>query len=793
MKRAVVKPDISFFIITVIVLFFTVYEVGNFRFSYSLEKELHYKTNKRIFDNLSYDHKQNVNILSAALALDPAVIEAYQKDDPSILKQHVLPIWNRLRHEKLVYEIHFFKPPAISFVNFSNFSSIGKDVSDVRKDIQWVTSSFKPSLHLMMCKTYAGIRATYPIIDTNGKMLGGLSMGKKIDWLPEILKNRTGDESFLIYTKESASSLSKHYYDEFMKDKQITGDYIFAEHTLPMNVSNLKDVNVTKPISTITIKGKEYTLFSYPIIDFNGKTMGYIFTLNDFDYYFDLVRKRFTSSLVIVLIISLLIYFIANRRLGRMIAQANSISRITRGIKLGEFGILGQKQNDLFTPREVLTHIRSEVIDLGKTIEKRYIDLEAKLLNQLFIDDLTSLPNRNAIMRDLVEEHDSIFVLINIRSFKQINDVFGFETGNEVLRNLALMLQDYANDIKYHFYRIGSDEFGLIVDKGDLEEEQIIAKVIAIIHMVNSTPIHTKNGFEITISIYAGICLEQSDMLIKADMALTEAKEKLLDFSIYTEQSDTKQKHKRNIEMIEIIKEALEDDRIVTHYQPIASVQSHRIHKYESLVRIEHQGMLIYPGAFLEVAKQTHFYHQISQKMIEQTLNTFRNRDEMFSINIDALDIYDDLTTEFLIDALSEFAETGRVVIEFTESNELYNSATLDTFVERIRKAGAKIAIDDFGVGYSNFTYIMLLRPDYLKIDGSLIRNLDTDTQAVNIVRTIVHFAKELGIRTVAEFVDRKEVMDICEELHIDELQGYYIGKPAPAPLPSDKLELKDN
>ena len=133
----------------------------------------------------------------------------------------------------------------------------------------------------------------------------------------------------------------------------------------------------------------------------------------------------------------------------------------------------------------------------------------------------------------------------------------------------------------------------------------------------------------------------------------------------------------------------------------------------------------------------------------------------------------------FIKNQLQNFKDPSRVVFELVESESIHSIRGIKEFISFIKSTGAKIAIDDFGTGYSNFSYLLDLEPDYLKIDGSLIININTDKKAYNIVKTLVNFAHNLNIKVIAEFIHSEEILAICEELNIDEFQGYLFGKPS--------------
>ena len=153
--------------------------------------------------------------------------------------------------------------------------------------------------------------------------------------------------------------------------------------------------------------------------------------------------------------------------------------------------------------------------------------------------------------------------------------------------------------------------------------------------------------------------------------------------------------------------------------------------------------------------------------------------EKMISINICADDLLNEETKSFIFNQLENFKEPQRVIFELVESEDLHEVSGLKEFISTIKRMGCKVAIDDFGTGFSNFSYLLDLEPDYLKIDGSLIKNIDKDEKSYNIVDTIVTFAHKLNITVIAEFIHSKEVLEICKELNVDEYQGYFFGEPS--------------
>jgi len=323
----------------------------------------------------------NIETLALTLVNDAAVKNAYINNDPELIKEHLTPFWKEVSNKNLVYEIHFFKPPAESFVNFSNFKSIGKDVSDARMDITWITSTFKSSSHVMMCKTYAGIRATYPIIDKDGQMLGGLSLGKKIDWLPNSIKEVTKYDAFLVYAKDSTSSLFEKYYNDFVKDKEIIGEFILANKTIKISANKIKEIDFDKEIQDITINDVDYSLNIYPILDFEENNLAYVCVLNNLDHFYEKFFNKTIRNILLLITATLLVYLLLKNKITSLVKRIKAIEYITNNLTENNFKILDKIETTKY--KDELSNLEIDILKMGKSLEKNYIKLEEKLDEQV--------------------------------------------------------------------------------------------------------------------------------------------------------------------------------------------------------------------------------------------------------------------------------------------------------------------------------------------------------------------------------------------------------------------------
>ncbi|PKN14571.1 MAG: hypothetical protein CVU67_04970, partial [Deltaproteobacteria bacterium HGW-Deltaproteobacteria-24] len=173
-------------------------------------------------------------------------------------------------------------------------------------------------------------------------------------------------------------------------------------------------------------------------------------------------------------------------------------------------------------------------------------------------------------------------------------------------------------------------------------------------------------------------------------------------------------------------------------------------------------------------------YHKITEIMMRKTFEYFSHKPHIeFSINYSIDDILNVETTNLLFELLENYGIGNRVIIELLETEEINNFEILNNFITRVKKYKARVAIDDFGSGYSNFSYIINMNVDFLKIDSSLVENIDTCKDSLKVVKTIILFAKEIGLKTIAEKVHSQNIETILIDLGVDYVQGYHIGKPA--------------
>ena len=226
------------------------------------------------------------------------------------------------------------------------------------------------------------------------------------------------------------------------------------------------------------------------------------------------------------------------------------------------------------------------------------------------------------------------------------------------------------------------------------------------------------------------------------------------------------------------IKEAIENDKVVALYQPIFNVKTKKIEKHEALMRLENEdGSLKSPIEFLDIAKRVKLYTKLTKKMIKLAVSKVASTKSPITININMEDIENPSISRYIYNFIDKSNIGDFITFEIVESEKITSYIKVSNFIKKLKTLGCKFAIDDFGSGYSNFEHILKLDFDYIKIDGSLIKNIDTSLENELFVKSIIKLAKELNIKTVAEYVYNQSIYNKITSLGIDYVQGHYIGR----------------
>lgn len=430
---------------------------------------------------------------------------------------------------------------------------------------------------------------------------------------------------------------------------------------------------------------------------------------------------------------------------------------------------------------------------LKKQIRKK-LRAEEKLRHCVYFDPLTALPNRKMMLENLnmflENKNNSLAILfVDLDGFKHINDNFGHHVGDMVLKNVADTLKNALgpNDI---ISRIGGDEF--IIMLTNLKSKLYIQKIGVRIQKALKKPFiyndeHLIVGASIGISI-APEHGEDSDTLIrKADLAMYEVKENGgYDYAIYSAKMEEKVIDK--LEMKIKLNRAIENNEFVIYYQPIMDLKSMKITNSEALIRWKQDEKIILPAEFIPIAKCVGEIISIDNWMLKNACAQCKKWSNLSlnDIQVSVNTSYSQLKQPEFAGLVQNILESYLIAPEFlnlevTEDEAMEDFESIINVLTELKGMGIKISLDDFGTGYSSLNYVSKLPIDKVKIDRSLITNLEEDYKNTMIIKSIIEMCHSLSIKIVAEGIETENQLKILKDLGCDYIQGYLIGKPMEA------------
>ncbi|MHC9005104.1 putative bifunctional diguanylate cyclase/phosphodiesterase [Enterobacter sp. P82] len=413
----------------------------------------------------------------------------------------------------------------------------------------------------------------------------------------------------------------------------------------------------------------------------------------------------------------------------------------------------------------------------------------AKLEYDVYHDSLTGMKNRlyfwddlNKINLQADKNHIPVTVMLfDLDRFKEVNDTYGHDTGDLLLRQVSRRLTSMSCDSET-FYRLGGDEFALL--SSGLIETAALSRAKEICDEISQP--YTINNQLIKIATCVGIVLSdnerRSDYLYKfADLALYEAKkEGPQQIKVFRQRMLQKLLESRTLEHDMVL--ALENNEFVVYYQPIVDSFSKEIYGYEALIRWIHPAKgILSPDYFISVAEKTGMINEIGKYVLELACREAASWavPARISVNVSPVQLSSKSFTAMVQSVLKETGlPPNRLELEVTESSLFTDINAPINILKKLRTTGVKISIDDFGTGYSSLSRLSELNFDKIKIDKSFVNSISTKEDALNIVKLIAGMAKSLNMKVIAEGVETEEQLERLQVLGCDLLQGYLFGKP---------------
>jgi len=415
-----------------------------------------------------------------------------------------------------------------------------------------------------------------------------------------------------------------------------------------------------------------------------------------------------------------------------------------------------------------------------------------KMRKDLIIDELTSVYKKQYLQEFADKNKMSNYnaMLLDIDEFKVINQKFGYESGDMILKEFTQTLSSIL-PLKTIIARTGGAEFLIVSSKsnGTVEEQaQTVFDVLKEKKYMVENEIQSLTVSMSAMSIPKGTSSIQ-DIERMLDEKLLEVKNKGKNGLGILNVTEISSVYYRNVDYI---KEALEEERLVCLYQPIYETQTKQVIKYEALVRLidkEDPKKLIAPYHFMKLVRGTSQYIKMSKLVFKEVFTTLQKyKDVEISVNVDLDDLDNADMMKLITHTLYENRElANRLTFEILEEHEVKDYDKIMFYIQQLKAFGSKVALDDFGSGYASYKYLIKLNIDILKIDGSIIKELESSPDhAKTVIRSIRELAESFQYELVAEFVSNEDIYNIIKDLGIEYAQGYYLGEPKPIELYMD-------
>jgi len=622
---------------------------------------------------------------------------------------------------------------------------LGNYVLDARDDLKRLYKNPKASYGISIGKFSVAFKGIAPIYDEKHHFLGII---EAITYFNSISKNL---EKNAIY---SAILIDKRFFQRLQYPlSKIFIDKYNVANSSTISPQILKMLRHYTPDKLIHIKTYKYIanpnsyfqpgyyVITIPIKNFSNKTVAYYTAFITDKFYLGQKNLFLHITLLLFSLLFLAIVYLA----------------------LKEY-----KKNAL-----LINNLDQEI--------KKQLEEKTKLL---YIDTITGAYKKTKFDVDRLKNLHTKTVILNIRNFSKLNAYYGFDTGDKILRTCVIRIEHL---LKRKIYRLNGDEFLFFSEQPKQEikniKYQFANKPIKII----------QKDLSIQIDFSFGVAPTKLDKLIsKLSIAVHEAKKYPFSyFMYYREKSLDTNFIKFNALLYEAIYRE-NGTKIIPYFQGIYDNKTKKIYKYEALARLEHNGDIYTPYYFINIAQSSGFIHEITKIMIKKSFQylTTLSPEIQLSINITEHDLATKQLKEFLLENLQKYnIKAERITLEILEGITSNGTKNNIKQLQQLKEMGFKLAIDDFGVEYSNFERLTEIDIDFIKIDGKYIKTLLENEKSLQITQAISNFAHTMNIETIAEFVENKEIQDIIEKLGIHYSQGYCFSVPSKE-IPLNKYNL---
>lgn len=425
----------------------------------------------------------------------------------------------------------------------------------------------------------------------------------------------------------------------------------------------------------------------------------------------------------------------------------------------------------------LLKAINDDMYRTNSSLSRQILEQNNQMSEKLFLDPTTRLPNLTKFLYDRDHIDFNKLCIISTQNASMLRAHYGDTMCNHEILSKIQRCQEFLDDNDLYFYQHNQDCI-MIAAAAHYSDDRFLKKIKGLFTYLGMVDIK-ENGFYY-VNEFA-VVIHEAEILEKAELTLSYIHRSSQRFLIYYPNLGLEDEIEEELQCLSHIKYAILHDGVEPYFQPIHDNVLHEIRKYESLMRLRtRDGRILYPNEFLDIAKKYKLYEELSRQMIAKVMNLYKHSKDTVTINLSVQDIYSDTTKSLIYTQLRQTSTPQNIVFEIVESEEIHKDNILSDFITNIRSYGAKIAIDDFGSGYSNLLKLIQLNADYIKIDGEIIRNMIHDEKCHQILNTILFLSEQTHTELIAEFVENDEIQHEIERMGIRFSQGYHFSRPKP-------------
>ena len=505
-------------------------------------------------------------------------------------------------------------------------------------------------------------------------------------------------------------------------------------------------------------------------------------------------QQKILVAVIIFALVSVCVTYMTARSITRPLYMLLATSRRLRD---GDFSTVidVDRKDEIGDLAIAFKQMQQAIFEREQEVKKSISTLQ----HQANHDALTGLGNRRTLSETLITANESLakrgenysVFIMDLDGFKVVNDTSGHPAGDALLINIATLIKEsvYTNDT---VVRLGGDEFALVLH--NCSESKALAIAEEIRQKIEELVFHWE-GMAHRVSTSIGVIsisepgYEADEILKRADIACFSAKENGKNQVYLLSEDQATGDKSEQLQWVQRIHSAVDNDELILYVQPVVPLkETESVERLEVLVRLRNyqNNQLVSPVAFIPTAERHGLHTKIDHWVVTQLLKiapVYRDifdEERMFWVNLSGGSLCDERFIDFLESVIQQdFLPKGALNFEITETAVIKNIEQASSAILRIKKLGCQFALDDFGSGQASFNYLKALPVDYLKIEGTFIRNMvNSDVDRI-FVKSMVDIAHAMGIKTVAELIEDQDILDVIKEIGVDYGQGYFLGKPS--------------